>query len=212
MRRLIRKLRDLDARLTSYGQCVRCRRSWRYASWVMVGFSLGSSYFCLCIRCYREEADKADAGLILQGWAARAMDDQATRPAAKRREILAAYGMAPRFPIELDRGWSSGPDTYRVRVIDERRRNRLGRADLSPTGEKAPPAVRSQAVAPDHVFQLGEVGPEYVAGFRAGVKAEHERAHPTITGYVNPDGSGEGDWSRYDGLDPLTQRRLDGDR
>ena len=39
-----------------------------------------------------------------------------------------------------------------------------------------------------------------------------EREGGTIVGYVNPDGSGEGDWSAYAGLGPLEQRYLDGDR
>lgn len=134
---LIRKLRDLDAALTSYGQCVRCRRSWRYAGWVMVEASSRDGFFCLCIRCWRDVARAPLAGLNLQGWADKAIADNESRGSTyDRRAILGWYGMAWRFPVELDMSFGDGPWTYRVRVHDTRRRNRMGRADLSPTGER----------------------------------------------------------------------------
>lgn len=165
---LIRKLRDLDAWLTSYGQCVRCHRSWRYASPVMVGFGIGprgypgSSYFALCVGCYRHEVVKRDAGLVLQGWAALAMRRNqlplGIGYSDRQRKIMAAYGMAPRFPLELDTGWSDGPDVYRVRVIDDRHRNRLGRADLSPTGGRVRPTPAKQSHDHDHPAADGADG------------------------------------------------------
>lgn len=192
---LIRKLRDLDAKLTAYGQCIRCRRSWRYASPVMVGFRDGrlrlpsSSYFALCISCYRHEVIKPDAGLILQGWAVRAMDGQEPRDMERRTTILAAYGMAPRFPVELDMSFGDGPQTYRVRVIDERRRNRLGRADLSPTGERvASPQPRIPAPIPAQYKVWPRLEEMDIDQLQQDGAQGHGHGHPAADGADGRDG------------------------
>ena len=149
----VHRLRDLLAFLSNYGQCVRCRRSWRSAKWVMVRYDADPNVgmFCLCVGCWLKVASGSTPGLSLQAWAFAALEEHTRhgsyRTPQVRRSILAAYGMAHRFELEESDG------SYEVRVRDTRRRNRLDRADLSPAGER--------------VINLGEgATPEAVERFR----------------------------------------------
>ena len=114
---LIHALRDAEARFTGFGQGLRCHRSWRRAVHVTVWYRPSSGTFLLCDRCFQTERLKADAGLILQGYAARHLDRYGdSHGAEERREILAAYGVAHHYPMELSRAW--GERSYDVRVAE----------------------------------------------------------------------------------------------
>jgi hypothetical protein len=121
---LIRKLRDLDAFLTAYGQCLRCHRSWKRASPVSVWHSPSSATFILCAECWADIVGEPDphAGLILQGYADEYLKKHPRDPVIVG-DILAAYGMAWRCGVEWRPQWRR-PLMFDVHpMLGERRRS-----------------------------------------------------------------------------------------
>jgi hypothetical protein len=121
MRWLIRKLRDLDAWLQSYGQCQSCRRSWKRAAPVSVWHSPTEATFLLCIDCWSDIVGEQDphAGLILQGYAENHLIRH-PRSDEVVTDILAAYGMAWRVGVEWRPQWRR-PLMFDVRPMLRRR-------------------------------------------------------------------------------------------
>lgn len=128
MRHLLHLLRDLEAAITGYGQCLRCHRSWRHVASVSVWHSPTEATFLLCMDCWSDIVGEGDphAGLILQGYADTHLIRH-PRP-TEGRNIMAAYGMAWRVGVEWRPAWRR-PMMFDVRpMLGERRRITAGQA------------------------------------------------------------------------------------
>lgn len=128
---LLHLLRDLEAAITGYGQCLRCHRSWRTTASVSVWHSPSSATFLLCMDCWADVVGEADphAGLILQGYLQQYLDDIPLTSTfvmsdETKRDMLAAYGMAWRVGVEWRPQWRR-PLMFDVRPMLRERRGQF---------------------------------------------------------------------------------------